>query len=251
MLMVMKSLCKKQLNIVHIAHNTFSSLRLFSLFPRYIISVSNGVKENLIKYFRVPKEYIHKIHNGLPDSAILSQGEGEGTSILFAGRLTQVKQQIEFVKRTKGKLGPGIRIDFAGSGEDEIKLMEEIKGDIHYRYIGQIDIHNYLPKYDYVCLFSRKEGLGLSLVEGCMYGKPLITNDILPVLDVNTNGYNGFVFPTWEALINGLNHLPKRDTPEYQSLSRNARLRYEERFTENAMIKSYREYLEEIMLNKQ
>ena len=251
MLMLIKFLWRKQLNIVHVAHSTFSSLRLFSLFPRYIISVSSGVKDNLIKYFCVPKEYIYKIHNGLPDSAVLSQGEGKVTSILFAGRLTQVKQQVEFVKKTKGKLGPGIRIDFAGSGEDEIKLMEEIKGDIHYRYIGQINIHNYLPKYDYVCLFSRKEGLGLSLVEGCMYGKPLITNDILPVLDVNTDGYNGFVFPSWEALIDGLNRLPKRDTDEYKRLSRNARLRYEERFTEAVMIECYKNYLERVIHNKE
>lgn len=250
MLVLMKCLWRKKLNVVHVAHNTFSSLRLFSLFPRYIISVSEGVKDNLIKYFRVPQEYIYTIHNGLPDSAVSNQAEGEETSILFPGRLTPIKQQVEFVKRTKGKLGPAIRIDFAGSGEDEIKLMEEIKGDIHYRYIGQINIHNHLPKYDYVCLFSQKEGLPLSLVEGCMYGKPLITNNILPVLDVNTNGYNGFVFPTWQTLVNGLNSLPKRQTPEYLRLSRNARARYEERFTEDVMIKKYKEYLQKVIENK-
>lgn len=250
MLMLMKLLWRKRLNVVHVAHNTFSSLRYFSLFPRHIISVSEGVKDNLVKYFRISQERIHTIHNGLPDSTKLSQAEGAETLVLFVGRLTSVKQQVEFVRRTKGKLNQRIRIDFAGSGENKAQLIEEIGEDIHYRYIGQIDVHNYLPRYDYVCLYSQKEGLGLSLVEGCMYGKPLITNDILPVLDVNTDSYNGFVFSTWEALIDGLNRLPKRDTDEYKQLSRNARLRYEERFTEAVMIEKYKNYLELVIASK-
>lgn len=246
-LMLMKLLWGRKMNVVHVAHNTFSNLRHFSLFPKHIVSVSEGVKDNLIKYFRVPRERIYTIHNGLPDSGKLNEGKGEEIAILFAGRLTSVKQQVEFVRRTKGKLNQRIRIDFAGSGEDEPQLIEAIEDDVHYRYIGQINIHKHLPHYDYVCLFSQKEGLPLSLIEGGMYGKPLITNDILPVLDVNTDGYNGFVFSTWQALIDGLNRLPKRYADGYKRLSRNARLRYEERFTEEVMLEAYRKLFQNII----
>lgn len=248
-LMLIRALLGKKLQIVHIAHNTFTSLRWLSLFPKNIIAVSSGVKNNLIEYFRVSPSYIQIIHNGLADCSNRSQARGTKTQILLAGRLTRVKQQVEFVRHTKGYLSKDIRIDFAGEGEDREILEQTIENDSRYRCIGLIDVHKHLPNYDYVCLYSQKEGLPLSLIEGCMYGKPLITNDILPVLDVNTDKYNGFVFPTWDSLIKGLNHLPPRESLEYKRLSLNARTRYEDLFTETRMINQYREYLEHIIQN--
>lgn len=249
LILLFRLLCSKQ-KIVHIAHNTFSNLRFLSLFPRYIVAVSSAVSENLQRYFRIPSERIRVIHNGIVDRGIGNQATSSQIQILFLGRLTRVKQQIEFVRRTKGELPPNVRFDFAGSGEDKSELLQIIGEDTHYRYIGQIDVHKHISDYDYVCLFSQKEGLGLSLIEGCMYAKPLITNGLRAVLDVNTDTYNGFVFSTWEELVRGLKNLPERDTASYQRLSRNARARYEERFTEEMMLENYKQFLEQVLVTK-
>ena len=57
----------RKIRIIHIAHNTFNSLKYLSFFPENIIAVSNGVKENLIDYFNVPEKNVTVIHNGIKD----------------------------------------------------------------------------------------------------------------------------------------------------------------------------------------
>ena len=163
------------------------------------------------------------------------------------GRICPVKQQVELVRRTKGKLPHGIHFYFAGMGEDENLLRKEIACSTQYHYVGFLNIMENLEKYDYVCLFSQKEGLPLSLIEGLMFGKPLLTNMLPAVLDVNVPGETGFAFPDFEALVNGLGQLPKPGDSEYARLSRSARKRYEEIFTEERMIENYRHVILEAM----
>lgn len=69
-----------------------------------------------------------------------------------------------------------------------------------------------------------------------MYGKPLITNELPAVLDVNKAGVTGFVFPDFISFAKGLNGLPMPDSEEYQRLSCNARLRYVRFFTEEKIV---------------
>ena len=100
-----------------------------------------------------------------------------------------------------------------------------------------------LSHYDYVLLFSEKEGLRSSLIEGRMFCKPLITNDIHAVLDVNEDKKTGFVYPTFEKLLEGLNQLLLSGSEEYKSLSANTRKKYVQNFTEERMIAAYKELL--------
>ena len=134
----------------------------------------------------------------------------------------------------------------AGVGDDELALKNAIGNSFQYHYLGQIPIFDELQNYDYVCLFSEKEGLPLSLIEGLMFGKPLITNDIPGALDVNVKNVTGFVCESYDMLINCLNSLPSRETPEYDNMSKNARKRYEALFTEEKMIIKYRELLSKL-----
>ena len=241
------------INVIHVAHNTFNSLRNLTFLPKNIIAVSNGVKENLINYFNIPKINITVIHNGIKDikrnfcdSSILKDlklKERRSINILFAGRVCEEKRQVEFVKRTKNQLNNDIRIYFVGEGNDEDRLKDEIGQSKQYIYLGYQNVSSIIADFDYVCLFSKNEGLGLTLVEGCAMGKPLITNDIPAVLDINENEKTGFVFHDYDALINGINCLPFRDSIEYKLLSENARKKYENNFTETVMISNYVKYL--------
>ena len=200
------------------------------------------MKQNLIDYFQIKNDRITVIFNGIEDifhNTHYTQNTNE-IKILLAGRICPVKQQIELVKQTKGKLLPHIKFYFAGTGEQIALLKQEIGNSEQYFVLGQIDIGEEMPKYDYVCLFSQNEGLGLTLIEGCMFGKPLISNDLASVQDVNINGYNGFVASTWDKLVTCLNSLPLPNSEKYQSLSKHSRALYEKRFRPFTMINEYR-----------
>ncbi len=246
-LVLLNGICRKKIKLIHIAHNTFTDLKLFSFFPDNVIAVSSGVRENLIRHFRVKPNNIALIHNGLKDDFTeqnLPARDDDQIRIILLGRINSVKRQLEIARYAKGKLHTNIKFYFAGKGEDEELLKNEIADDVNFEYLGQINVKEQLPLFDYVCLFSEKEGLPLSLIEGLMFGKPLITNTLPAVLDVNKN--TGFVFATLDELISGLNMLPDRMSADYGELSYNARQRYEKYFTEEKMISNYKKLLAKI-----
>ena len=247
LLMLFSLLSGKKTYVLHVAHNTFTNLRCLSSFPKRIVAVSNGVKEDLMSYFRVPEERITVIFNGKEDCRNNQNVKTDNREIhiLLPGRICGVKQQVDIVRMTRDKLLPHIHIYFAGAGEEVELLKKEIEGETQYHYVGFLNMTENLNRYDYVCLFSKNEGLGLSLIEGLMFGKPLITNDLPAVLDVNKAGETGFVFPNFTALVKGLNELPMPDSEAYQHLSCNARLRYERFFTEGNMIIQYKRIIEQ------
>lgn len=233
------------INLVHIAHNTFNTLRQLSFFPKYVIAVSNGVKENLESYFRIDANRIIVIFNGIEDFQSISLPPGkknEEIYILWPARICSVKQQLEFVHASLGKLRSNIKIFFAGDGPDLSLLQNEIKGAPQYQYIGKINTRQEISNYDYVCLFSKNEGLPLSLIEGLCAGKPLITNQLTSVLDINSKDV-GFSAPDFDQMIHLLNHLPQNDSCLYKERSVAARHRYLELFQEEIMLTRYRNFL--------
>lgn len=249
-IMIMKLLWGKKLPLIHIAHNTFHNLKWFCLFPDNVIAVSNAVKENLVEYFKVPEQHVKVIFNGMPDKYKKGNLRGEDNQtikILLPGRICPVKQQVKIAIFLKGKLDSRIHISFAGVGEDVEKLKQVIANARQFHYVGFLDMASNINSYDYVCLFSKNEGLPLSLIEGCMFGKPLITNDIKAVLDVNEEGKTGFVFRNFDELAKGINDIPDQECEEYKRLSKNARIKYECFFTEEKMISRYEQEIMQIM----
>lgn len=245
-IILLNRLLRKRLRIIHVAHNIFTDKRRLTLFPSEIIAVSNGVKENLVNYFHQPEEKITVIFNGIKDTAgdYTSPRQADGTvKILLAGRVCPVKRQVECVQQLSGKLPAHVHIYFAGNGKDFSMLKQICSASRQFHALGNIDMARHLPEYDYVLLFSEKEGLGLTLVEGCMASRPLLTNNLTSVCDVNHDGINGFVFRTWDELADGLHGLPRPDSPRYEELSRAARSVYEDNFTEEKMIDAYDHYI--------
>lgn len=252
LLVLMQQVLGKKLKVIHVAHNIFNNLRWGCFFPRYVVAVSNGVKENLLNYFRVPENHVKVIWNGIRDERNNRNVKEEHgvIDILLPGRICAVKQQVELVKHMRGRLPKHVRFSFAGLGADEVLLKQVIMDDPRFRYLGFVNMSEVLNRFDYVCLFSQKEGLGLSLIEGCMFGKPLITNNLPAVLDVNRPGETGFAYADFDALLKGLNELPLPGSESYMELSRNARQRYEMFFTEERMIAQYRELITEVSENR-
>jgi len=227
----------------YIARNTYENKRLLSFFPKKIVAISSGVKDNLISYFHINPDRITIINDSCIDKFSIYKRKTEKNNyikILFPANITKVKRQVEFVTALKNKIKPNIKIDFAGEGPLKKKLIKVIGNSNQFKVLGYINVFAALPDYDYVCMFSVNEGLGISLIEGCMFYKPLITNNIKSVLEVNKPGYNGFVANNFRDLVDVINNLPDRNSDEYKRLAKNARKIYEKSFTPDIMLKKYR-----------
>lgn len=247
----------RKIELIHVAHNLFYTLKRFSLFPKNIIAVSEAVKKNHIEYFKIPEENIIVIYNGIKD-ALDANGsyykifDKNNVKIIYPARITPIKKQVEII-RTLKELPPNIKIYFAGRGEQENELLELArKFCSSYEYLGHIeDLPAKLPKYDFVMLFSEKEGLPVSLVEGIMFGKPCIARNVGGCSEVVIDNYNGFIVENFEDLQNVLKKISSLTEEEYIRLSKNARSLYLEKFTEEKMLEKYKNYILKILSTKE
>lgn len=260
LLVLLNKIFHLNIEIIHISHSIFNSGKLYTLYPKNIIAVSNAVKDNLTKYFNIKEQNIKVIYNGLEDikSNLEYPTQNKNTiKIAYIGRIEDIKQQVTLVSNLSGQIDKNIKIDFIGNGSEVDELKATIKSkDINnnFNYIGFYkDIPNRILKYDYVMLFSKKEGLGLSLVEGCIVGKPLITKNsggCEACGEVCMDKYNGFIVNTFENLISTLSNLRNISNEEYIEMCKNSRKVYAEKFKLEIMLSEYSEYIDKIIEGK-
>lgn len=238
-----------KLKIIHVAHNEFHSLKIVSLFPKTNIAVSNKVRDNLSSYFGIDCKSIKVIYNGIEDKPFNQEKESYNPNrirILYPARINHIKQQLEIVKSLKDNLHKDISIHFAGIGEDQEELSKLCENLIQFNYLGFRDINNIIQEYDFVMLFSKNEGLPLSLIESCMYQKPILTNDVGGNLEILENNVNGFKLTEFDNLSEELNNLKEISPKEYGIISENVRKTFLSKFTEEKMISRYHEVLNKI-----
>lgn len=248
-LLLFQALLFRKLPIVHVAHSTFVNLRWATWFPKRCVAISQAVRQNMIDYFKVPKKNITVIYDGVKDLAngrILAVPASEQINILFAGRLCKLKQQVRMAEYLQDKLPAHVQLYFAGEGEDKDALLDIVGKSGQMHYLGQIDLCKEITRFHYVLLFSEKEGLSLTLLESCMFGRPMLTNNIPVAVEVNKDGITGFVYADFQSLADGLGKLPLPGSEPYKALSRNARKEYETKYREEIMVKRYEKLLDTI-----
>lgn len=244
-IMVIKRIFFLNTRIIYIAHNVYDTHKNISFFPRNIVSISKKVTENLLGYFGLKNRNITVIYNGIKDEAtgkpqISFKQEGK-IRILYSARVIDVKRQLLIVDQLKDKLHPNIEIHFAGHGPDLAQLQEKCRDTANFKALGFVDGVNELVKQaDFLMLYSVQEGLPISLIEGTMYGKPLLVNDVGGNLEIGVPGVNGIeLTEDWNKLADQLNSLVDLSVEEYAKMSVSSRVRYEKMFTYEAMLNSY------------
>lgn len=252
LLCLLNKLFRLRLRIVYVAHNTYTSKRSVTLLPDTIISISDAVTNNLESYFNVDPTRITKIPNGLVDKCndkILEKRTIDDglINILYAARITNVKRQVDIVSNLKGKIDSRIRIKFAGDGPDLDALLKEIGNDNQFEALGFVrEIEKLIVETDYLMLFSKNEGLPLSLMEATMFGKPMVINDVGGNLEIGKTGVNAYLANDWPQLIAVLNSLPQRSSKEYLEYSIASRAIYNSSFKYSLMIEKYKNLLNAI-----
>lgn len=245
LIMVIKRIFFLNTRIIYIAHNVYDTHKNISFFPYNIVSISKKVTENLLGYFGLKKRNITVIYNGIKDEAtgkpqISFKRDGK-IRILYSARVIDVKRQLLIVEHLKGKLHADIEILFAGDGPDLTLLQEKCKDSANFKALGFVDgVNELVQQADFLMLYSVQEGLPISLIEGTMYGKPLLVNDIGGNLEIGVPGVNGIeLTENWDMLANQLNDLANLSVDDYKKMSVNSRARYEKMFTYEAMLNNY------------
>lgn len=252
-IMVLKRVFFLNTKIMYVAHNVYSNYKWASFFPDTIISISEKVTDNLINYFNLKKSNIKLIYNGIKDESkdnfkLLYRNDNK-IIILYSARVNEVKRQIEIINNLTNKLFPEIEILFAGAGPDYSHLVEKCNQTINFKALGFIeDMSEIIRDTDYLMLFSKQEGLPISLIEGTMLGKPLLINDVGGNIEIGVPGVNGILLDDdWESLADKLNNLVTLRQAEYLEMSLNSRKRYESMFTYENMILNYLDVIKQMI----
>ncbi len=148
------------------------------------------------------------------------------------------------------------RVVIVGSGPTEA----ELKNQARRLNLHNVTLAGHLPDSTKVALFRlaravvfpsflRSEAFGVTLLEGAIYGKPLISTEIgSGTSHVNVHGETGLVVPpgSAEMLRAAMDSLSQN--PEMAArLGRGARARYERLFTGSAMGRRYYELYQEVL----
>lgn len=235
-----------RLNIkcIYVHHNELYGNKMLSLFPKKIVAISDAGIKNLTEYFGVDRASITKIHNCVRESKSFAQQakrfNPNDIKILYPARINSVKQQVEIVKHLKGKLDPRVKILFAGTGPffEELRLVCD--GDNQFQVLGfRNDISSLMHSCDFMMLFSKHEGLPISLIEAAQTGLPAICNNVGGNTEIIKDGINGIIVNDWDTLTDALNNLSKLSQNEIDRMSREGKEIYMQNFNFGIFKKRY------------
>lgn len=164
---------------------------------------------------------------------------------LFVGVIRYYKGLHILVEAARGSTYP-IVIVGAGPIEQELKAQAKKLGVINIQFLGA------LPEDDKVALLElcsavvfpshlRSEAFGISLLEGAMYGKPMISSEIgTGTTYINIDQETGLVVPPVNpaALRTAMDWL-WNNPQEAASMGKRAAQRYEQLFTAERMVSEY------------
>jgi glycosyltransferase involved in cell wall biosynthesis len=165
-------------------------------------------------------------------------------------RFTRQKNLLETIKAAIKvcRQKANICFIFAGDGEYflECKQMVELENlNSRILLIGwQQNIENLLPKFDVFLLYSRWEGLPISILEAMACGLPVVCSDIKGNNEL-VSADNGILIAidNEEELVQVLVHLPERQA-DLRRWSNRSRQKVEENFGTEKFVNQYREIYE-------
>jgi glycogen synthase len=128
-----------------------------------IVAVSQGSKEDILKYFDVPEEKIEVIHNGIDleeykkveRNAARKKYGIEGRYILFVGRISRQKGITHLIDAVK-YLPEDVKVVLCASSPDTPEILEEVEQKVKL-YDNIIWINEMVKKEDLIELYSNAE----------------------------------------------------------------------------------------------
>ncbi|WP_171013590.1 glycosyltransferase [Chitinivorax sp. B] len=180
-----------------------------------IITVSEAIREDVIRYDRISPQRVVTIMNGIDLKRSQSQltrdvarsrlGLPVDAKVLVTiGRLVEQKGHTVLLTALAELADPTVHAVFAGDGswrsrlEDQVRIMG-LTQQVHF--LGtRTDVGDILRAGDLYVMPSLWEGLGLALLEGMAAGLPVLTSRVGGMAEVLRNGKDGCLVPAGDAV---------------------------------------------------
>lgn len=212
----------------------------------HIIAVSQAVKANLCQHGH-PKQRVSVVYNGMPDSPTVDRAAvraalgipADQFAVVNVGRFVRDKGQ-DIAVQAMDHLPPAAHLYLIGQPDTAFgqEVQAQSSGSPRVHFLGyRNDVPHLLPAFDAYLSSSRREALGLSLVEGAAAGLPTVATRVGGVPEVVLDGRTGHLVPSNDAaaLARGIQHLINQ--PEQgRHMGQAARAHYLQTFTVGCML---------------
>jgi glycosyltransferase involved in cell wall biosynthesis len=182
----------------------------------YIFAVSNDIKNALVK-IGYPKNKIYHIPNmiRLNSKLNLEFGISNVPTIGVIARIEKEKGMDVFIKAVNilNQQGVSVKAIIAGVGselENIKKLIKELSLEEEIELVGfASDKAEFYRNIDILCVPSLMEPFGIVILEGFLYGKPVIASDASGPVEIIEDKIDGFITPKgdYQELANSIKYL--------------------------------------------
>ncbi|WP_373598495.1 glycosyltransferase [Paraclostridium bifermentans] len=233
----------------------YSFIELFTLRKAdKIITVSKDLKYKIIERYKINKDKIININNGINIKHISNRTiKDDKFKFLFVGRLEKVKNVpflINAMKELKLK-GYNFSCDIVGSGSEEEQLKEIVNInnlESSINFLGyQEDISEFMIQSNLLLLTSNMEGMPIVIIEAFGYNLPVISSNVGGINEIITNKKTGILYEknNMNEFVDILERILNNDI-DLNSISNNAYLEYKTKWTSSSMSEKYMNVFEEI-----
>lgn len=160
---------------------------------KYIISVSQTTKNDLVRKLRVDESKIHVIYNGVDHEKFKPGKKSEEPMVLWIGRLMKYKNPFDVIE-IKRRMKYKAKFVAIGGGELQQKFAEVAKKE-GIEYLGRVSEEEKIKAYQRAWVLvstSFIEGWGMTVVEANACGTPAVAYATGALPEIIKNEYNGF-----------------------------------------------------------
>lgn len=188
--------------------------KILSIFTNQIISVSNILKQNLMRYENISSNKIRVVHNGIDVDRFCRRPSHEAKAIKKelgfepddfiignVARLDTVKDHENLIKAyavVQEKV-PQAKLLIIGEGplkNEIVKLVNELEISQNVTFLSaRKDIPELLNVIDIFVLSSRNEGISLTLLEAMASERAVIATEVGGNKEIIQHRLNGFLVP--------------------------------------------------------
>ena len=186
------------------------------------------------------------VYNGIPDieggsKCISSTNQ---TRLVCVGTLCNRKNQIGILhalSKLTSEQQKSFSVTFVGDGPSRNaleKVAATLSADIYFAGNSN-QVNDYLTNSDAFILFSKDEGLPISIIEAMRCGLPIISTRIAGIPEMIVEGISGYLVDADERQLSELFEKILIDRPDFVKMGEKSRIIYEDKFSQKAMILSY------------
>ncbi len=239
----------------------FGAFRVGIYQAHQVTTVANHLKSKIERDFGIKAEVLTSgiVQEKVQPPQLIKEKYGlQGEDyVLFLGRIDPIKR-VEWVLDTKELLSDNFKIVIAGGAQDSssnayLQILEQKhKCDPRIIFTGPVFGDEKAELYSNCILFlspSQDEGLPITLLEACSYGKCSIVTDIEAYREVIKNGLNGFLFPKDDKneFINITNKVINMPAELIKNMGLEAKKTVEARFSWDVTLHSYEKLYSDLL----